>query len=135
MNAKISWMIYEDEVFVPYNTYMADGVYTTGEVISKRIQVWNNYRGTTAVDDAIDVKLVLSFKQYEDNFLLNLLTVKSADTNTILEPTIDIDRAIYDIGSLYGNVGGTYKEIELSIGPLPANLKSELKSLVFYLEY
>ena len=135
MDAKISWMIYEDEVFVPYNTYMADGVYTTGEVISKRIQVWNNYRGTVAVDDAIDVKLVLSFKQYEDNFLLNLLTVKDADTNTILEPTIDIDRAIYNIGSLYGNAGGTYKEIELNIGPLPANLKSELKSLVFYLEY
>ena len=135
MDAKISWMIYEDEVFVPYNTYMADGVYTTGEVISKRIQVWNNYRGSVAVDDAIDVKLVLSFKQYEDNFLLNLLTVKDADTNTILEPTIDIDRAIYNIGSLYGNAGGTYKEIELNIGPLPANLKSELKSLVFYLEY
>ena len=135
MNTKISWMIYEDEVFVPYNTYMADGVYTTGEVISKRIQVWNNYRGTVAVDDAIDVKLVLSFKQYEDNFLLNLLTVKDADTNTVLEPTIDIDRAIYNIGSLYGNAGGTYKEIELNIGPLPANLKSELKSLVFYLEY
>ena len=135
MDAKISWMIYEDEVFVPYNTYMADGVYTTGEIISKRIQVWNNYRGTVAVDDAIDVKLVLSFKQYEDNFLLNLLTVKDADTNTILEPTIDIDRAIYNIGSLYGNAGGTYKEIELNIGPLPANLKSELKSLVFYLEY
>ena len=135
MDAKISWMIYEDEVFVPYNTYMADGVYTTGEIISKRIQVWNNYRGTVAVDDAIDIKLVLSFKQYEDNFLLNLLTVKDADTNTILEPTIDIDRAIYNIGSLYGNAGGTYKEIELNIGPLPANLKSELKSLVFYLEY
>ena len=135
MDAKISWMIYEDEVFVPYNTYMADGVYTTGEIISKRIQVWNNYRGTVAVDDAIDVKLVLSFKQYEDNFLLNLLTVKDADTNTVLEPIIDIDRAIYNIGSLYGNAGGTYKEIELNIGPLPANLKSELKSLVFYLEY
>lgn len=135
MDAKISWMIYEDEVFVPYNTYMADGVYTTGEIISKRIQVWNNYRGTVAVDDAIDIKLVLSFKQYEDNFLLNLLTVKDADTNTVLEPTIDIDRAIYNIGSLYGNAGGTYKEIELNIGPLPANLKSELKSLVFYLEY
>ena len=135
MDAKISWMIYEDEVFVPYNTYMADGVYTTGEIISKRIQVWNNYRGTVAVDDAIDVKLVLSFKQYEDNFLLNLLTVKDVDTNTVLEPTIDIDRAVYNIGSLYGNAGGTYKEIELNIGPLPANLKSELKSLVFYLEY
>ena len=135
MSAKISWMIYEDEVFVPYNTYMADGVYTVGDIISKRIQVWNNYKGKDAIDDALNVKLILSFKQYEDNFLLNLLTVRSVDTNTILEPTIDIDRAIYNIGSLYGNAGGTYKEIELNIGPLPANLKSELKSLVFYLEY
>ena len=67
--------------------------------------------------------------------LLNLLTVRSVDTNTILEPTIDIDRAVYDIGNLYGNAGGTFKEIELSIGPIPANLRSELKSLIFYLEY
>ena len=135
MSAKISWMIYEDEVFVPYNTYMADGVYTVGDIISKRIQVWNNYKGKDAIDDALNVKLILSFKQYEDNFLLNLLTVRSVDTNTILEPIIDIDRAIYDIGNLYGNAGGTFKEIELNIGPIPANLRSELKSLIFYLEY
>ncbi len=135
MSAKISWMVYDDEIFLPYNTYMADGVYTTDETIVKRIQVWNNYRGSTEVDDITNAKLILSFKQYEDNFLLNLLKVKSIDDNTILTPTIDIDRAIYNLGSLYGNAGGTYKEIELSIGPLPANLKSELKSLVFYLEY
>lgn len=135
MSAKISWMVYDDEIFLPYNTYMADGVYTTDETIVKRIQVWNNYRGSTEVDDITNAKLILSFKQYEDNFLLNLLKVKSIDDNTILTPTIDIDRVIYDLGSLYGNAGGTYKEIELSIGPLPANLKSELKSLVFYLEY
>lgn len=135
MSAKISWMVYDDEIFLPYNTYMADGVYTTDETIVKRIQVWNNYRGFTEVDDITNAKLILSFKQYEDNFLLNLLKVKSIDDNTILTPTIDIDRAIYNLGSLYGNAGGTYKEIELSIGPLPANLKSELKSLVFYLEY
>lgn len=135
MSAKISWMVYDDEIFLPYNTYMADGVYTTDETIVKRIQVWNNYRGSTEVDNITNAKLILSFKQYEDNFLLNLLKVKSIDDNTILTPTIDIDRAIYNLGSLYGNAGGTYKEIELSIGPLPANLKSELKSLVFYLEY
>ncbi len=135
MSAKISWMVYDDEIFLPYNTYMADGVYTTDETIVKRIQVWNNYRGSTEVDDITNAKLILSFKQYEDNFLLNLLKVKSIDDNTILTPTIDIDRVIYNLGSLYGNAGGTYKEIELSIGPLPANLKSELKSLVFYLEY
>ena len=92
-------------------------------------------KGKNEIDDALNVKLILSFKQYEDNFLLNLLTVRSVDTNTILEPTIDIDRAVYDIGNLYGNAGGTFKEIELSIGPIPANLRSELKSLIFYLEY
>lgn len=135
MSSKISWLVYDDEVFLPYNTYMADGVYTTNEVITKRIQIWNNYHGNIAVDDIIDAKLVLSFKQYEDNFLLNLLTVKSIEDNKILEPIIDIDRAIYDLGCLYGNAGGTCKEIEINIGPLPANLKSELKSLIFYLEY
>lgn len=135
MSAKISWMIYEDETYLPYNTYMADGTYSTDEVITRRIQVWNNYQGTTTVDDIINAKLVLSFKRYEDNFLLNLLTVKSISDNKIIEPVIDIDRAVYDFGTLYGSVGGTYKEFELSIGPLPANLKSELKSLIFYLDY
>ena len=135
MSAKISWMVYEDEVFLPYNTYMADGVYTTNETITRRIQIWNNYQGISAVDDIINAKLVLSFKQYEDNFLLNLLTVKSVDDNKVLEPQMDIDRVVYNIGTLYGNAGGNYKEIELSIGPLPANIRSELKSLIFYLDY
>ena len=135
MSSKISWMIYEDEAYLPYNTYMADGTYSSGDVITRRIQVWNNYQGTTAVDDVAGAKLVLSFKRYEDNFLLNLITIKSMNDNKIIEPNIDIDSAVYDIGTLYGNVGGTCKEFELTIGPLPANLKSELKSLIFYLDY
>ena len=135
MSAKISWMVYEDETYLPYNTYMADGTYSANDTIVRRIQVWNNYQGTTAVDDIINAKLVLSFKRYEDNFLLNLITVKSMDTNKVIEPVIDMDRAVYDFGTLYGNVGGNYKELELTIGPLPANLKSELKSLIFYLDY
>ena len=135
MSAKISWMIYEDEAYLPYNTYMADGTYSTSDTITKRIQVWNNYQGTSSVDDVINAKLVLSFKRYEDNFLLNLITIKSMADGKVIEPVIDIDRAIYDFGTLYGNVGGTCKEFEMTIGPLPANLKSELKSLIFYLDY
>lgn len=135
MSAKISWMVYEDETYLPYNTYMADGTYSTNDVITRRIQVWNNYQGVSAVDDVINAKLVLSFKRYEDNFLLNLITVKSMTDNKIIEPVIDIDRAEYDFGTLYGNIGGNCKELEISIGPLPANLKSELKSLIFYLDY
>lgn len=135
MSAKISWLVYEDEVFMPYNTYMADGTYSAGDVIKKRIQIWNNLNGTTEAEDVINSKLVLAFKQYEDNFLLNLIQVKLLDTNEILAPSINIDRATYELGTLYGNVGGTCKEIEITIGPIPKNLRSELKSLIFYLEY
>lgn len=133
--SNISWLVYEDEVFMPYNTYMADGTYSAGDIIKRRIQIWNNYNGLIEERDIIDAKLVLAFKQYEDNFLLNLVQVKLLDTEQILEPEINIDRATYDLGTLYGNVGGAFKEIEITIGPIPNNLKSELKSLIFYLEY
>lgn len=135
MNAKISWMIYEDEAFLPYNTYMADGAYTSGDVIIRRMQIWNNHHGLEDVDDIIDSKLVMSFKKYEDNFLLNLLEIRFPESETYVKPTIDMDRAIFELGTLYGDAGGTCIEIEIKIGPIPDNMKSELKSLVFYLDY
>ena len=91
MAAKISWMIYEDESFVQYNTYMADGAYTAGDVIIRRMQIWNNYRGLNEVDDVIDARLVLSFKKYEDNFLLNLIEMRIPGTTVYMKPIIDID--------------------------------------------
>ena len=135
MAAKISWMISADESFVQYNTYMADGAYTAGDVIIRRMQICNNYRGSNEVDDVIDARLVLSFKKYEDNFLLNLIEMRIPGTTDYMKPDIDIDRAVFDLGTLYGDAGGTYKEIEIKIGPIPENMKSELKSLVFYLDY
>ena len=135
MKAKISWMVYEDEIYSPYNTYMADGSYVAGDVITRKIQIWNNYKGIESAGDAIDAKLVLAFKKYEDNFLLNLLEIRFPGSDEFVKPEIDIDRAIFELGTLYGDAGGTYKEIEIKIGPIPENLKSELKSLVFYLEY
>ena len=55
---------------------------------------------------------------------------------------IDVDRAIVDIGDLSGiaNTGtdahrSNYKNIEINIGPIPVNIKSELKGVYFYLEY
>lgn len=135
MSAKITWMIYEEEAFMPYNTYMADGAYTSGDEIIRRMQIWNNYRGAYAVEDAVDAKLVLAFKKYEDNFLLNLVQIRLPGTSEYIKPHIDMDRAVFDLGTLYGDAGGTYKEIEIKIGPIPENMKSELKSLVFYLDY
>lgn len=135
MRSKISWMVYEDEAFMPYNTYMADGAYIAGDEIIRRIQIWNNYNGAEVVEDIIDAKLVLAFKRYEDNFLLNLIEIKLPGSSTFTKPVIDMDRAVFDIGTLYGDAGGTCKEIEIKIGPIPDNLRSELKSLVFYLDY
>jgi hypothetical protein len=59
-----------------------------------------------------------------------------------LELDIDVDRGVISIGDLSGvaNTGTNshetnYRTIELSIGPIPNNIKSELKGLYFYLEY
>lgn len=133
--SKISWMVYEDEVYLPYNSYMADGAYTAGDVLTRRIQIWNNHDGAVAAADIIDAKLVMAFKKYEDNFLLNLIEIRIIGEGDFMKPDIDIDRAEFYLGNLYGDAGGTYKELELKIGPIPENLKSELKSLVFYLDY
>ena len=141
MSAKISWMIYEDETYLPYNTYMADGTYSANDVITRRIQVWNNYQGISSVDDIVNAKLVLSFKNFEDNFLLHLINVKVGNNDWVY-PNIDTDRGVIEMRDLSGlaNNGSlanaeNYCDIEFRIGPLPANIKCELKSLYFYLEY
>ena len=55
---------------------------------------------------------------------------------------IDVDRGVISIGDLSGiaNTGtnsheSNYRTIDISIGPIPNNIKSELKGLYFYLEY
>lgn len=131
----ITWLIYDSDSYMAYNNYTADGAYSSGDVLTKRIQIWNNHGGTVAIDDAKNARLIMAFKNYEDNFLLNLLKIKIIDNEEEIKPSIDIDRAIVDLGTIYGNALGDYIEIELIIGPIPKNLKSELKSLIFYIEY
>lgn len=137
MNNKpnISWLILEDDAYVPYNEYMAEGSYSYKDTLIKRIQIWNNYGNNISVSDATNARLILSFKNYEDNFLLNLIKIRLTSSDEYLPIEYDIDRAIIDIGTIYGTANGTYKEIEIEIGPIPNNLRSELKSLIFYIEY
>lgn len=132
----ITWAIYDDGSYMTYNNYTADGTYSPGDVLTKRIQIWNNFDGDTSIEDAKNARLVMAFKNYEDNFLLNLLKVKIVGLDIEpKKPVINIDRATVDIGTIYGVAKGNYVEIELTIGPIPDNLKSELKSLIFYVEY
>ena len=55
---------------------------------------------------------------------------------------IDMDRGLIDIGTISGGANNgsdlnidNYIEFELIIGPLPSNLKSELKGLILDVEY
>lgn len=56
--------------------------------------------------------------------------------------TIDMDRGIFNLKTISGSANnGTdlntdnYLEFELQIGPIPLNVKSELKGLVLDVEY
>ena len=144
-NAKITWQVYEDgddyNEYIPVRIYTEEGSFTSGEYVHKRIRVWNNYYGSTDVADAKNCNLVLAFKNYEDNFLLHLIQIK-AGNNDWVYPNIDTDRGIVSIKDLSGLANnGTianyenYCDLEINIGPLPENMRCELKSLYFYLEY
>lgn len=142
---KITWQVYEENddynEYIPARNYTEEGSFTSGQYIHKRIRVWNNYYGSSDVSDANDCNLVLAFKSYEDNFLLHLINVKIG-VDDWTAPNIDTDRGIIPMKSLSGLANnGTisnydnYCDIEINIGPLPPNMRCELKSLYFYLEY
>lgn len=144
-NAKITWQVYEEgedyNEYIPVRNYTEEGGFTSGEYVYKRIRVWNNYFGSVDVADAKNCNLVLAFKSYEDNFLLHLIQIRVGNGEWVY-PTIDTDRGIVPIKDLSGLANnGTlanyenYCDLEINIGPLPENMRCELKSLYFYLEY
>jgi hypothetical protein len=141
---KITWQVYEDgdvNGYIPVRNYTEEGSFTSGQYIRKKIRVWNNYYGANNLPDATECNLVLAFKSYEDNFLLHLINIKVGN-NDWTYPNIDTDRGIVPMKDLSGlaNNGSlsnyeNYCDIEINIGPLPENMRCELKSLYFYLEY
>lgn len=141
---KITWFILEDiDGLYEYSakrTHDMEGSYAPGDTIKVKIQLWNNRRGTEDVSDAENAKLILFFKNYEDNYLLKLCKINfNNETKPI---TIDMDRGIFNLGTISGGANnGTdlnvdnYLEFELQIGPIPSNVKSELKGLILDVEY
>lgn len=141
---KITWFILEDiDGLYQYSakrTHDMEGSYAPGDTINVKIQLWNNRRGTEDVANAENAKLVLFFKNYEDNYLLKLCKINFE--NKIRPITIDMDRGIFELRTISGGANnGTdlnvdnYLEFELQIGPIPSNVKSELKGLVLDVEY
>lgn len=145
MTPKFKWYVLEmidgQYEFSPKRTYDLEGSYAPGDIITTRIQLWNNRLGAEDVDDAINAKLVLFFKNYEDNYLLKLCKVKfNGEEATPVD--IDMDRGIFNLRTISGGANNgsdlntdNYVEFELQIGPVPINIKSELKGLILDVEY
>ena len=145
MAPKTTWYVLEDIdglfEYSPKRTHDMDGSYAPGDTLSVKIQLWNNRLGMEDVRDATNAKLVIFFKNYEDNYLLKLCKVKL--NNEEAKPvTIDMDRGLFNLGTISGGANNgsdlntdNYVEFELQIGAIPMNVKSELKGLVLDVEY
>lgn len=145
MEPKTTWYVLEDIdglfEYSPKRTHDMDGSYAPGDTLSVKIQLWNNRLGMEDVQDATNAKLVIFFKNYEDNYLLKLCKVKL--NNEEAKPvTIDMDRGLFNLGTISGGANNgsdlntdNYVEFELQIGAIPMNVKSELKGLVLDVEY
>lgn len=145
MAPKTTWYVLEDIdglfEYSPKRTHDMEGSYAPGDTLSVKIQLWNNRLGMEDVQDATNAKLVVFFKNYEDNYLLKLCKVKL--NNEEAKPvTIDMDRGIFNLGTISGGANNgsdlntdNYVEFELQIGAIPMNVKSELKGLVLDVEY
>lgn len=142
---KMTWYILEDidglYEYSPKRTHDLEGSYAPNDTIKVKIQLWNNRLGMEDVQDATNAKLCIFFKNYEDNYMLKLCKVKF-NNEEAKELDIDMDRGTINLGNLSGRANNgsdlntdNYVEFELIIGPLPSNLKSELKGLVLDVEY
>lgn len=145
MAPKTTWYVLEDIdgifEYSPKRTHDMDGSYAPGDVLSVKIQLWNNRLGLEDVQDATNARLVIFFKNYEDNYLLKLCKIKlnNEEAKTV---TIDMDRGLFNLGNISGGANNgsdlnidNYIEFELQIGAIPMNVKSELKGLVLDVEY
>ena len=145
MAPKTTWYVLEDIdglfEYSPKRTHDMDGSYAPGDTLSVKIQLWNNRLGMEDVQDATNAKLVIFFKNYEDNYLLKLCKVKL--NNEEAKPVIiDMDRGLFNLGTISGGANNgsdlntdNYVEFELQIGAIPMNVKSELKGLILDVEY
>ena len=95
MAPKTTWYVLEDIdglfEYSPKRTHDMEGSYAPGDTLSVKIQLWNNRLGMEDVQDATNAKLVIFFKNYEDNYLLKLCKVKL--NNEEAKPvTIDMEK-------------------------------------------
>lgn len=141
----ITWHILEeldDEfIYVPKKKHEEEESYTTGDTMTIKLQVWNNKGGKEDVRDITDAKLIIYFKNFEDNFFLKLMSIKK-ENGEFEKLNIDIDRAYFDLGRIAGKANnGTemntdnFYNLEIKLGPMPKNIRSELKDIIIDMDY
>ena len=74
----ITYHVLKDDIFTKQSSYYA-GTYTGDNEIVVRVRIWNNYRGTTAVEDLSDFNLSLHFLTKEDNALLPYIKIETTN--------------------------------------------------------
>ena len=125
-----TWLVQNDnDDYEACKKYTEPGALQVGDELVKNIRIYNGYGGVQ-VENSYNTKLVIAFKNYEDNFLLNLIEVKVNDSD-YEKLEIDIDRGSVSLGTIYKN---SFVDIKIKIGPIPENINSGLKSVIFYLE-
>lgn len=126
----LTWLVQdEDNSFNVYKSYTEPGSLQPGDVLEKNIRIYNGYGGQV-VENSYNTKLIIAFKDYESNFLLNLFEVKVND-GEFEKLEIDIDRGSVNLDTIYKN---EYVDVKIKIGPIPENINNGLKSVIFYLE-
>ena len=126
----LTWFVQDDDnSYNGYKSYCERGAIQPGDRVGKNIRSYNGY-GCQIVDNSYNTKLIVAFKDYESNFLLNLFEVK-VNNGEFEKLEIDIDRGSVNLGTIYKN---EYVDIKIKIGPIPENINNGLKSVIFYLE-
>ena len=141
----ISWFVQEnydgEYSFIPKKKHEEEDSYSPGDTILIKLQVWNNIAGVEDVASEKNAKIVVYFKNFENNLFLNLIEMRKG-TDSFKKLELDMDRGYFELGTLSGrkNNGSeantdNYYNVELSLGPIPSNVKSEVKDFVLDIEY
>lgn len=137
----ITWHILENTDYIQDSEYYL-GSFNPESIINLNVQVWNNKYGQKTVDSLDNARLVIYFESIEDSALLKYCSI-SVNNDSPIEPTIELNKIIVEIGRLSGepNNGVTndknrvnYKNIQIQFKGLPSNLRNGLKNMFLDIE-
>lgn len=141
----ITWLVLEEygedeSLYIPKKIHEQEDVISSGETLTLNIQVWNNKGGKETIDDIVNPKLIIYFDNYEDSIFLNLFKI-SINNKGFEELQLLNGKGYIDMPTLYGyaNNGSdinvdNYCNIQIELGPIPYNIKSDIKNFILDIE-